>query len=185
MEIGDTYLQGNSMFDASSQIKGIVIKDSKYKLNYDRGKNNISGFAPNGLTVELYQNNILIDYQETVNNSYEFKDIELISYSDIFILKFYDQRGLVVEEREVKILSGKEFLSRGSYDYNLSLGETEQNETHLAFDLSYGVLDNLSYKLGGRSLNHGSKEKEVYNVLENTLYWRTQNLSYPMNIKLK
>lgn len=185
VEVGDTYLQGNNLFDASSQISGIVIKDSKYKSYYDRGKNNISGFVPNGITIELYQNKILVDYQDAENNSYEFENIELISYSDTFILKFYDQRGLLVEEREIKILSGKEFLNEGSYDYNLYLGETKQSEKHLALDISYGILDNLSYKLGGWSLNHESEKKDEYNVLENNFYWRTQSIKYPLKMKFQ
>jgi hypothetical protein len=176
------------IFQGSSGITGVSInrKSVNFTTSSNKGKETIEGFAPVNSTVELYQSNFLIAFQ-TVDNSgfFKFSEIRSKSFSDSYIIKIYDERGFLLEERKYSSMFKSEFLKKGETDYQLAIGEADNDDKNLVsgVDFYWGIFDRVTYNPGfyyseNKTLETGTK------ILKNSLLYRSKMIHYPYYTKL-
>lgn len=159
--IGDRSLQRESYFTTSSKgFQGISIMDSDIVIEENANTATIEGQVLNGTTVELYQRNTMIDFQEVrTSNTFTFEDITLIGFSEEYILKFYYPDGSY-EEKVVILMKDRDLQNKGESDYRIQVGSLD-DELAFSTHYLYGVTDNLT--LGGGLFRSRSSENYVNN----------------------
>ncbi|GLI55342.1 hypothetical protein PM10SUCC1_08560 [Propionigenium maris DSM 9537] len=143
--VGET--NSNLAYFPNSSFKGIAIKSDSYTKEF--GRSTIDGFAATGSVVELYKNGSLYDYQTVKNGRYSFEDVRVNSTTE-FTVRIYDESSNYTEE-EIDLKSSRNLQEKGGYDYNLFLGETEEEEELRAGEVFYGITEDTT--LGGGYLS--------------------------------
>ncbi len=144
--IGET--NSNLAYFPNSSFEGIAVKSDSYTKEF--GRTTIDGFAPTGSVVELYKNGSLYDYQTVKNGRYSFEDVRVNSSTE-FTVRIYDERSNYTEE-EIDLKSSRNLQEKGGYDYNLFLGETEEEEEMRAGEVFYGITEDTTLGVGYLSL---------------------------------
>lgn len=144
--IGET--NSNLAYLPNSSFEGIAVKSDSYTKEF--GRATIDGFAATGSVVELYKNGSLYDYQTVKNGRYSFENVKVNSSTE-FTVRIYDERSNYTEE-EIDLKSSRNLQEKGGYDYNLFLGETEEEEELRAGEVFYGVTEDTTLGAGYLSL---------------------------------
>lgn len=149
--LGNTYK--NSSFNTSDKggsITGVTLGlenswDSQMRVTQKK----ISGYAPTGTIVELYENGILKDFQTVTDGQYHF-DVDLYNGSKYYSIKKYTSDGQVIIE-DVSLLANESVVPKGKLDYSLDVGSITGKESKGTFDaeLKYGIFEDFTGTIGG------------------------------------
>lgn len=176
---GDFYLRTYSALKIESSLRGISIYGNEAYGRKENGKIIIDGSANGVDTVELYQNGILINYQNITNNSYEFEVRTITSDAEYKIIKYYPNG--TMKEEKVYLLSDTQIFTRGEWDYVLQAGRgIEYDQDQYMYNVKYGFTDNLTLGLGN-SFFTGDDGKN-YDIIEGNFAYRTGALKFPSMI---
>lgn len=148
-------------------LRGISFKkDEKLMSEYNDDKITITGSAPLGKFVELYQNGKLISYEDVKAGQYSFKDVPLTFTSDSFYVIIYNLDGSVSKE----ILNryyGERPEKPGEFGFNIQMGKSSYDKyDELIGEVNYGVSKNLTLKTGFYDLKYNAFYSR-YNPQEN------------------
>lgn len=178
--IGDNFIEGNDILGYDSKIRGISISDSGYNVKRSGRDIIIRGEAPKNSTVEIYQNGKIADYQSVDGNDYEFT-LEMRTQNDEFQIKIYDRNGIFIEEKNVNVMVGNEFLTKGEWNYNFFYGQNPQGENRdwddLKYGISYGLTNRLTYSL---DYYNTKNEEKLYRYIKHRMGYRFLNLPIPL-----
>lgn len=178
--IGDNFIEGNDILGYDSKIRGISISDNGHSLKRSGREITIKGEAPKNSTVEIYQNGKVSDFQRVEGKDYEFT-LEMRSTNDKFKIKIYDRNGVFIEERNVNIMEGNEFLSKGEWDYNFFYGQNPQGDNNAHDDMksgiSHGFTNNLTYSF---DYYNTKNEDKLYKYAKHRTGYRFSNLFVPL-----
>ena len=165
-ETGDVFTPATDMINNSNYGFGFRLNNYPSTSSRNIGTLPINGILEPNWEVELYRDSLLIDFTTTnVDGSYEFQDAPLNSGQNNFILKFYGPTG---EKREkiIRYYYSSELAPTNRLFYRLSVNQHRRNiynsgyalekldedpsdgKTHKLFDLEYGIINNLTFKLG-------------------------------------
>jgi outer membrane usher protein FimD/PapC len=182
--IGDNFIQGNDILDYDSKIRGVSVNDNGYTVQRSGRDITIRGEAPKNSTVEIYQNGKVADFQTIEGSEYEFT-VKMRSNNDTFKIKILDRNGVLLEERVVNVLQGRDFLSKGKWDYNFFYGQNPQGDNNAwddrKYGISYGVTNNLSYYLDYYDTRRD--ENSLYHYAKHSAGYRFSNLFIPLVAK--
>jgi hypothetical protein len=124
----------------SAPIVGAVIRNSPTTVRKARGFYTINATTEPNWTVELYINNVLVDYTKAdASGSYQFKVPMVYGYT-ILKLKFYGPMGEErTEERTMNV--PYTVMPAGEFEYSLSAGIVEDSSTSRfgKAEVNYGV----------------------------------------------
>lgn len=180
LTIGDNNVEGNDILGYSSQIRGLSVSDNGYTVKRSGRDITIRGEAPTNAVIEIYQNGKVADFQRVEGSDYEFT-LEMRSKNDAFTIKIFDRNGVFIEERNINVLQGSDFLTKGEWDYHLFYGQNPQAENKAwddrKYGISYGVTNNLSYSF---DYYDTSNEDKLYNYSKHRAAYRFSNLFVPL-----
>ncbi|MFT5721314.1 MAG: hypothetical protein ACI9W6_001627 [Motiliproteus sp.] len=182
--LGDNYITGNDILGYDSKIRGISISNNDYSVQRSGRELSITGAAPKNSTVEIFQNNRVVDFQSVDGTDYEFT-LTLRSQQDAFKIKIYDHNGVLIEEKDIKVMAGHDFLSQGAWDYNFFYGQNPQDDNRtlddLKFDISYGFSNNLSYSFDYYDTRD---EETLYRYAKHHAGYRFSTLAVPLLVNM-
>jgi hypothetical protein len=182
--IGDTFIQKNDILGYNTRIRGLSLSDNDYTVNRSGRDVTIRGKAPRNAVVEVYQNGKVADYQRIEGSEYQFT-LEMRSNNDAFKIKIYDRNGVLLEDRSVNVMQGRDFLSQGAWDYNFFYGQNPQGENKAwddqKFGIAYGVTNNLTYAFDYYDMRN---EDKLYQYGKHMAGYRFSNLVVPLVTKV-
>lgn len=138
-------------------IRGISFKkDEKLIGEYSNNKVTITGSAPLGKFVELYQNGKLISYEDVKAGQYEFKDIPLTFASDSFYVIIYNLDGSISKENLSRYY-GEKLEKQGEFGFNIQVGKSTYDKyDEFIGEVNYGLTQNLTLKTGVYDLKYNA-----------------------------
>jgi hypothetical protein len=182
--IGDTFIQKNDILGYNTRIRGLSVSDNNYTVNRSGRDVTIRGKAPRNAMVEVYQNGKVADYLRIEGSEYQFT-LEMRSNNDAFKIKIYDRNGVLLEDRIVNVMQGRDFLSQGEWDYNFFYGQNPQGENKAwddqKFGIAYGVTNNLTYAFDYYDTRN---EDKLYQYGKHMAGYRFSNLFVPLVTKV-
>jgi hypothetical protein len=182
--IGDSFIQKNDILGYNTRIRGLSVSDNDYTVNRSGRDVTIRGKAPRNAMVEVYQNGKVADYQRIEGSEYQFT-LEMRSNNDAFKIKIYDRNGVLLEDRSVNVMQGRDFLSQGAWDYNFFYGQNPQGENKAwddqKFGIAYGVTNNLTYAFDYYDMRN---EDKLYQYGKHMAGYRFSNLVVPLVTKV-
>ncbi len=133
----------------NSALLGVKITNTPTTYRGTYGIYKLSDFTEPGWTVELYVNNVLIDYKKSDASGFFSFDVPLVYGTTFVKLQFYGPWG---EERskEQNIMIPFNFLPKGIFEYSLTSGiSTDTSRYKIGrFDFNYGLNRNISIGAG-------------------------------------
>lgn len=133
----------NNIIGARS-VKGISISSFPYILSNRFFSHTFEGELLEGWEVELYRNDVLIDYYRSNNeNKYVFENIPINYGLNEFTLVFYDQFGKRYEETKRYIVDSS-LIPPGDNRYRLDFGWDSDDAQHAILKYGRGINENLS-----------------------------------------
>lgn len=194
--LGNFSMRAPDFLNTSNVVRGIYFGETNtYSYDIDN-LTVIKGEAQGAETIELYQNGILIDYQNPKNRNFVFETYNK-NYSGEYSLKIYYQDGKI-ENRKVYTLSDSNLLKKGEFEYLAQIGQFEEkidyfNENNSILkknkniqkigNLRYGLKDNLTIGLG--TLDIDSKIGRPYRIIKNELLYKTNIDEFPTSINIQ
>ena len=182
--IGDNFIQSNDILGYNSKIRGISLSDNDYTVNRSGREVTIRGEAPKNAMVDVYQNGKVADYQRIEGSEYVFI-LKMRSNNDTFKIKIYDRNGVLLEERSVNVMQGRDFLSQGEWDYNFFYGQNPQAENKAwddrKYGIAYGATNNLTYSFNYYDTRNEDKR---YQYGKHMAGYRFSNLVVPLVSKI-
>lgn len=142
-------LSTNSTSTLTSSVVGFQLSNTPTTYRKSYGTYTISDFTEPGWTIELYVNNVLIDYKKADASGFFTFDIPLIYGSTSVRLQYYGPWGEVRSE-EKEIIIPFNFLPQGTFEYKLTGGMLEDS-THAKFsriNMEYGATNFLTMGAG-------------------------------------
>lgn len=138
-------------------LRGISFKkDEKLIGEYSNNKVTITGSAPLGKFVELYQNGKLISYEDVKAGQYEFKDIPLTFASDSFYVIIYNLDGSISKEN-LNRYYGERPEKPGEFGFNIQMGKSDYYKyDQFIGEINYGLNENLTLKTGFYDLKYNA-----------------------------
>jgi VCBS repeat-containing protein len=180
ISVGDSFITGNDILGYNNKIRGISVSDNGYTIKRSGREVTIRGEAPKSAMVEIYQNGKVADYQRVEGSEYEFI-VQMRSNNDAFDIKIYDRNGVLLEERNVNVMQGRNFLNKGVWDYDFFYGQNPQGENNdwddRKYGISFGLTNNLSYSLDYYDTRN---EDNLYQYLKHRAGYRFSTLSIPL-----
>lgn len=179
--LGDFYFKSPNFLNVNTAVEGVSFGEENTYSKKNLNTTVIEGEAQGADIIELYQNDILIDYQKPTSRRFEFV-LKDSNYNGEYTLKIYYKNGQV-EERKVYTLNDLKLLSKGKSEYNLQLGiNRDTNNQQKMLEYRYGINDNLT--LGIAFFDLYSDEKINYQMLRNDIVYRYSFRENPMVISL-
>ncbi|WP_448820826.1 hypothetical protein [Cetobacterium sp.] len=148
-------------------LRGISFKkDEKLVGEYSNNKVSITGSAPLGKFVELYQNGKLISYEDVKAGQYDFKEIPLTFVSDSFYVIIYNLDGSVSKEHLSRYY-GEKPEKIGEFGFNIQMGKSDYYKyDQFVGEVNYGLSEKLTLKTGFYDLKYNAFYSK-YNPQEN------------------
>lgn len=157
--VGDVYQTTKGNISGES-MRGVTIsRNGEWDYSSRVTKNSISGIAPNGTTVELYKNGVLIGYKNIIDGNYTF--IIDKKNSDNYVLRYYYPDG-TRKKVDINTLNDYGLITKDAVDYELQLGEGEDKEKIYTAMIYYGLFENTTVGVGGQSLR--DKKENTNNI---------------------
>jgi len=169
--LGDTFIRGYNFLNTSS-VRGGAIQPWFSSSSLEVGATKIKGFAPYRSTVELYQNGSLLRFQTVgENGQYEFTDIRIEGYRDVYTVKIFNFDG-TIETKEVSLLSNKNIVKKGELEYLGAIGKDPDDDVDddLQYNakVAYGVTDRLTFAVGYMDvLSRISDDSDIFDITIN------------------
>lgn len=112
--------------------RGAQISSFPLERARDFDSTNLVGELPLGWDVELYRNEILVDFRSSrADGRYEFDDVPLLFGLNVLTLKFFGPQGQYREDTR-RVLVGQGQVEPGEFNYSFSV--TEQDEYLIPVD---------------------------------------------------
>ncbi len=137
---------------ASKPATGINIDSFPLYRQSFYDHHDFEGELPDGWDVELYRNNVLIDYQPSaVDGRYHFADVPLLLGHNFFQLIFHGPKGERREQRHHFIL-GNAMTRPGEQHYRLVANKADDGQDQMLLRYDLGLMQRLSARLAVASL---------------------------------
>lgn len=166
---GNFYFKAPNFLNINSSVEGVSFGDENTYSKKNENTTIIEGEAQGADVVELYQNDILIDYQKPTSRNFKFilKDN---NYNGDYTLKIYYKNGQI-ENRKVYTLNDLELLTKGKNQYNIQYGwNKEQKKQQKMVEFRKGITDNLT--LGAAAYDLYDEQEINYQILRNDMVYR-------------
>jgi len=141
-------LSPGSIASVYDPFYGIIVTNSPTKYRRSFGEYELTGYTEPGWTVELYVNNVLINYKKADASGFYSFNVPLVYGSSEVVVKLYGPYG---EERirEEPISIPFNFLPKGEFEYTIRGGMVDDTlqSNFLRGEMNYGV--NRFMTLGG------------------------------------
>ncbi|MGL4538717.1 MAG: hypothetical protein ACRCUD_06505 [Cetobacterium sp.] len=160
--VGSFYMRVPSVYNIDTDMNGISISDSSDRYNLmERGGNTFEGYAPDGSVVELYRNGILLDYQTVNEQKYIFTGIDLLSLTDRYYIRIYEEDGSYIQ-KDLSLLMNNKALVKNRWSYSIQSGKVRgRRDENFLGTLKYGLTNNLTLEFGHLNLT-SDREKRIY-----------------------
>ena len=147
--IGDISLPSSTLISkAHAPAIGAMISNMRLSQQNQFDSHSFRGNLPSGWDVELYQNNSLLDFQQSrADGQYNFNDVPLLYGMNYFRLVFYGPYGERREEKHRFIL-GQTLTPPGQLNYRLMQNEDKDGQQYTLADFNLGLLKQASFNLG-------------------------------------
>lgn len=176
LEIGNIGLVAPSFISSDNNLLGISFDSYDTYSQNDNGEVIIKGEAQGADSIELYRNNILIDYKIPKDKNFEFRVADGIMGS-VYVLKIYYKNGKI-EERTVYSLGDMDALKKGKSKFIFQGGKTEESGFSQGLGkIYYGVSDNLTLGTSFYSLRDLYNKK--FEILEGNIIYNTRQDKFP------
>ncbi len=141
---------------------GILITNTPTSFRRSFGEYNLTGYTEPGWSVELYVNNVLVDYKKADASGFYAFEVPLVYGASNVVVKLYGPYG---EERirEEPINIPYNFLPQGELEYILKGGFVDDSlkSTFMRAEASYGVNRFVTIGGGMESYAYIQKNKEI------------------------
>lgn len=176
--IGDFYLRSPDFLNVNGSLRGVSFGEKNTYSSTLGNVTTIKGEAQGADVIELYQNNILLDYQRPTEKNFLF-EVRDRSYGGDYSLKIYYANGQI-ENRKVYTVGDNKILNKNQWSYNLQGGQEKGDEekSQGIMEVNFGVAKNLT--LGVGLLEVQSTDSRKYRVLKNEVIYRLGFSSYPI-----
>ena len=182
-ELGDVDFQTPPLLSTNSSGRGVFVSNKDINAIRDPDNFVLTGNAPAGWDVEVYQNGLILDFQEVENNgSYSFTALPLKAGQNTFNVKIYGPNGEQEEYVETYFL-GSETIKKGEFNYDFIATEssqdlisTQKQESSgglISLSTEYGLLRNLSVTGGLFAGEIYRKKTEAATLGLRTALWGT------------
>lgn len=174
---GNFYLKTPNFLNINGSVQGVSFGEESTYSKKDSNTTIIEGEAQGADIIELYQNDILIDYQKPTSRNFRFilKDN---NYNGDYTLKIYYKNGQI-ENRKVYTLNDLKLLSKGKNEYNMQCGlNRDQNTQQKMVEFRRGITENLT--LGVAVYDLYDEDKINYQLLRNDIVYRHSILENPL-----
>lgn len=176
LELGNIGLIAPNFISVDTNLLGISLDSYDTYSQSENGEVIIKGEAQGADSIELYRNNILIDYKIPKDKDFEFRITDGIM-SSVYILKIYYKDGKI-EERIVYSLGDMDALKKGKSKFILQGGKTEKDGISQGMGkIYYGFTDNLTLGTGFYSLTDLKARK--FEMLEGNIIYNTRLEKFP------
>lgn len=181
--IGDFYLKSPDFLNIGGSLRGVSFGEKNTYSSTSGNVTTIKGEAQGADVIELYQNDILLDYKRPTEKNFIF-EVRDRSYGGDYSLKIYYTNGQI-ENRKVYTVGDTKILNKNQWSYNLQGGQDRDDEekTQIVGEISYGATKNFT--LGVGLLEVESVGGRKYSVLKNELIYRMDFSSYPILINFQ
>jgi hypothetical protein len=143
-------------------VSGISVTNASTKYRRSFGEYTIADHTEPGWTVELYVNNVIVDYQTADATGFYSFNVPLVYGSSEVMLKFYGPYGEERIQRQY-INIPFNFLPKGEWEYNVSYGyvlDKERSRFGKA-EAKYGINRHLTVGGGMEYLSSIADGKEI------------------------
>lgn len=181
--IGDFYLKSPDFLNIGGSLRGVSFGEKNTYSSTSGNVTTIKGEAQGADVIELYQNDILLDYKRPTEKNFIF-EVRDRSYGGDYSLKIYYTNGQI-ENRKVYTVGDTKILNENQWSYNFQGGQDRDDEekTQIVGEISYGATKNFT--LGVGLLEVESVGGRKYSVLKNELIYRMDFSSYPILINFQ
>lgn len=143
-------------------VVGIQLTNAPTYINKSFGTYLLSDYTQPGWMVELYINNVLVDYFEADSSGFFFFNVPLMYGTTNVNLRFYGPWGEEeVSERNIHIPFN--FISAGELQYTISSGlvENGHNDMFAQARANYGITNSINIGVGIEYLSSHSQEPVI------------------------
>jgi hypothetical protein len=150
VELGDVNYQTQPLLNTNSGGRGLFITNKDINAIRDPDNFSLTGNAPAGWDVEIYQNGLILDFQTVATDgTYAFTALPLKKGENIFDVKLFGPNGEKKEYSESYFL-GQGVLKRGEFNYDFIATDSADNLiiTQDEDDTGKGGLVSLSTEYG-------------------------------------
>jgi hypothetical protein len=143
-------------------VNGFQLSNTPTTHKRSFGSYRISNTTEPGWTVELYVNNILVDFKKADASGFYTFDAPLVYGNSAIKLRFYGPSG---EERtqEQNIIIPFNFLPSGQFEYQMSVGVVEDHQHSIFYrlDLNYGLNNRITIGTGAEYFSLANHKKPM------------------------
>jgi len=152
VEGGDFFVPAPALVGGSPRGRGLHIGNFPDTMLAGVDRTTLQGDLLPGWSVELYQNNMLLDYQTfRGDGQYQFTDVPLLYGVNDFRLAFYGPMGERREEHRRLDISRSQ-TPEGAFLYNLAGTRPGDGATHYLAETAYGISRNLDVRVAATQL---------------------------------
>ena len=170
LSIGTFNMVTPSFLNIDTDVIGINLNGDTTYTRRENGITIIKGEAIGAESVEIYRNNVLLDYTSIINNNFKFEINDGILNST-YLLKIYYENGKI-EEKWVYSLGDENILENGKKKVVAQSGKSTSNgDFQNIYGLYYGVNDYLT--LGAEIQNLKDLDNKKYNFLKTSTIFNT------------
>lgn len=165
VSVGDSYTTTPFNIGDSGSFRGMsLLGKNSWDASLDVSSKNIRGYAPNGATIELYENGILKDYQIVRNGEFNF-EIKTTGGARNYEIWTYKPDG-TIEKQPVSVYGSAQLVEEGEFDYEAQLGVDRDYTDYKPYNInvSYGVTEDFTLKVGGYNSRYEAEEREYLNL---------------------
>lgn len=182
LSIGTFNMVTPSFLNIDTDVIGINLNGDTTYTRRENGITIIKGEAIGAESVEIYRNNVLLDYTSIINNNFKFEINDGILNST-YLLKIYYENGKI-EEKWVYSLGDENILENGKKKVVAQSGKSTSNgDFQNIYGLYYGVNDYLT--LGAEIQNLKDLDNKKYNFLKTSTIFNTGLQNFPTLINYK
>ena len=152
----------SSISSVYDPVDGISVTNASTRYRRSFGEYTLTDYTEPGWTVELYVNNVIVDYKTADASGLFTFNVPLVYGSTEVMLKFYGPYGEERIQRQYLNIPFN-FLPKGELEYNVSYGTVlDKNRSHFAkAEAQYGVTRYLTVGGGMEYLSSITTGKEI------------------------
>ena len=126
IEVGDIYTQQVSLVSKTQIGRGVLLSNVPINRVNEFDRITLNGDLPIGWEVELYRNEILLDFRVSrADSRYLFEDVPLLFGVNVLRLVFYGPQGQNREEvRQIRV--GPDQIKPGQHSYRISANQQDR-----------------------------------------------------------
>ena len=165
--IGDVYTPADSMISSGRSGRGFQLSSFPPEYLNELGQFSLEGDLQPGYQVELYRNDVLLDFQTAgADLRYRFEDVPTVPGLNVLRLVFYGPRGEMREE-EKRFWSDGGIAPAGETRFRIAVNQHDEDtlrfgeadaddrlrgEPRALGELEHGLSENLTLALGAASI---------------------------------